>query len=82
MIFAVCKTLEGGYKTDQKFLRESGIKVGDRIEMDSAQIREGGETLIWLNGYDGHFNAMYFKFETPQGEIIDLHSIYELEEWD
>lgn len=71
-IFAICKTLNGGYESDKSRMKKSGIQVGDKIEVECAQVYDY-YTKIWLVGHGDCFNSIYFDFVDENGEEHDLY---------
>lgn len=72
-IYAVCTNLNAGYPSDQKHIKESGIKVGDKIELKDARVG-GWHTNVYLVGYKGSFNSVFFDFEDEEGNEYDIYS--------
>lgn len=72
-IYAICTTLEAGYDGDKKKIRDSGIKVGDKIELENARVG-GWSTEIYLVGYKGSFNSVFFDFVDENGEEYDIYN--------
>lgn len=71
-IFAVCTTLEGGYKSDQKRILESNIQIGDKIEVETIHVYDW-YTEIWLVGHEESFNSIYFEFIDDNGNEYDIY---------
>lgn len=72
-IYAICTTLEAGYPNDQIRIEESGIKVGDKIELADASVRNR-RTDVWLVGYKGSFNSVFFDYVDEDGNKHDLYN--------
>lgn len=72
-IYAICVTLDAGYQSDQKRIKESGINVGDKIELEDARVG-GWNTDVYLVGYDGSFNSVFFDFVDEDGNEYDIYS--------
>lgn len=72
-IYAICTTLEAGYPGDQKKIKESGIKVGDKIELKDASVG-GWHTDVYLVGYEGSFNSVFFDFVDEDGNEYDIYN--------
>lgn len=60
-IYAICTTLDAGYDGDRKRISDSGINIGDKIELDNACVG-GWSTEVYLVGYEGSFNSVFFNF--------------------
>ena len=72
-IYAICTTLEAGYPSDQKRIEESGIKVGDKIELADASV-SGWHTDVWLVGHRGSFNSVFFDYVDEDGNEHDIYN--------
>ena len=71
-VYAVCVTLDAGYDYDKKKISDSGINVGDKIEIETACVG-GWSTSIYLVGYKGSFNSVFFDFVDENGEEYDIY---------
>jgi hypothetical protein len=72
-IYAICTTLDAGYDYEQEEIKESGIQVGDKIELEDALVG-GWHTDVWLVGYPDSFNSVFFDFVDENGEDYDLYN--------
>lgn len=71
-IFAICKTLEAGSKCDEKKMTDSGINIGDKIELENARVGLF-HTDICLVGYKGLFNSVFFDFVDENDKEYDIY---------
>lgn len=71
-IFAICTTLDAGSEYDQGKINSSGIRVGDKIELETACVG-AFHTDIYLVGYEGSFNSVFFDFEDENGDVYDIY---------
>lgn len=71
-IYAICTTLDAGYDGDKKRILDSGINVGDKIELENACVG-GWSTSVYLFGYEGSFNSVFFDFVDENGEEYDIY---------
>lgn len=71
-IYAICTTLNAGYDSDKKKIKDSGINIGDKIELDGACV-SGWSTEVYLVGYEGSFNSVFFDFVDENGEDYDIY---------
>lgn len=72
-IYAICTTLEAGHPCDQEKIKESGIKVGDKIELAHASVG-AFHTDVWLIGYNnGCFNSVFFDYVDENGEKYNIY---------
>ena len=71
-IFAICNTLEAGSDFDKKKIVDTGINIGDKIELENACVG-GFHTDIYLVGYEGSFNSVFFDFVDENGEEYDIY---------
>lgn len=72
-IYAICTTLDAGYDTDREKIRNSGISVGDKVELKDAKVGTW-HTTVYLVGYKGSFNSVFFKFVDENGDEYDIYS--------
>ena len=70
-IIAIVKTLQAGYDLQKKRMEDLGFKVGDRIEVRDILVHSSS-TDIYLEGYEGSFNSVFFEFEENDKEFEPL----------
>ena len=61
-LIAIVTTLEAGYAFDKQQMVECNLKVGDRIPVRNIDMGQSS-TSIYLDGYKGSFNSVFFEFE-------------------
>lgn len=61
-LIAIVTTLEAGYAFDKQQMVECNLKVGDRIPVRDIDMGQSS-TSIYLDGYKGSFNSVFFEFE-------------------
>lgn len=71
-LIAIVETLKAGYDFDKQQMIASGFKVGDRIPVRDIDMGQSS-TSIYLEGYQGSFNSVFFEFE-ENGKEIDIYS--------
>ena len=72
-IYAICKTLTAGTDFDKQVIKENNIKIGDKILLRDACV-DKWYTKIYLTGYKGSFNSVFFTFEDENGKYYDIYS--------
>ena len=70
-LIAIVTTLEAGYALDKQQMVECNLKVGDRIPVRDIDMGQSS-TSIYLDGYKGSFNSVFFEFE-ENGKEIDIY---------
>lgn len=70
-LIAIVTTLEAGYAFDKQQMVECNLKVGDRIPVRDIDMGQSS-TSIYLDGYKGSFNSVFFEFE-ENGEEIEIY---------
>lgn len=70
-LIAIVTTLEAGYAFDKRQMAECNLKVGDRIPVRDIDMGQSS-TSIYLDGYKGSFNSVFFEFE-ENGKEIDIY---------
>lgn len=71
-LIAIVDTLEAGYDSEKNKMIELGFKVGDRIPVRDIDMSQSS-TAIYLDGYKGSFNSVFFEFE-ENGVELDIYS--------
>lgn len=72
-IFAICTTHEGGTDFDKDTILKSGIQIGDKIELNDAEVH-GFHSVVYLDGYNTGFNSIYFDYVDENGKPYDLYN--------
>lgn len=70
-IIAIIETLEAGYDYQKQKMIDLGFKVGDRIEVKDIVVHQSS-TDVYLEGYKGSFNSVFFEFEENGEEFNPL----------
>lgn len=71
-IIAIVETLQAGYDFQKKQMEDLGFKIGDRIEVKDIVVHQSS-TDVYLEGYKGSFNSVFFEFE-ENGEELDIYN--------
>ena len=71
-IIAIVETLQAGYDFQKQKMIDLGFKVGDRIEVKNIVVHQSS-TDVYLEGYEGSFNSVFFEFE-ENGEELDIYN--------
>lgn len=71
-IYAVCRTLEAGYPSDQERFNRSGIQIGDKIELEDASVGSW-MSEVWLVGHEDPFNSVFFDYVDEDGEPYNIY---------
>lgn len=71
-IYAICTTFDAGRDYDVERLKESGIQVGDKLELEDAAVG-GWHTDVWLEGHEKPFNSVFFDFVDENGREYNIY---------
>lgn len=69
MIEAILVTFDVGNELERAAMRNSGLNIGDRIQVRKIAMGKWATTISLVDG--GHYNSSYFKFE-ENGEPLDI----------
>lgn len=72
-IYAICTTLNAGYGEDKKRILDSGINIGDKVELENARV-DRWSTKVYLVGYKNSFNSVFFDFVDENGKEYDIYN--------
>lgn len=73
-LFAVVITLNGGYDSDKEEVAKSGLKIGDKIEIEHIKMHSSS-TDLKLYGHKNTFNSVFFKIVNNKGLDVDIFSM-------
>lgn len=71
MLYAKFMYPDNGREYDKKYVKEVGLKVGERYEVEDVDMGQSS-TSIYLKDIKGSFNSVHFEFE-ENGKPIDIY---------
>lgn len=81
-LYAVCTTLDAGTDSDKSVMKNLGIEIGDKIEVENVLVKSY-ETIVWLKGYEDYeLNSVFFDFVDELGKPYDVYHNRDFYSWD